>query len=72
MTPGLDLTPRERDCLSWAARGLTYTEIAAQMGVSRHRVDHVLAMARAKLGAASTTEAAAIAARKGLLHTRVA
>jgi DNA-binding CsgD family transcriptional regulator len=71
VTP-LGLTRREVECLACAARGFTYAETARRLGVSVSRVDHLLAMARHKLGAASTTEAVAIATRRGVLRSRVA
>jgi DNA-binding CsgD family transcriptional regulator len=72
MTSSLDLTPRERDCLSWAALGRTYQEIAGVLDVSPRTVEHYLAVARRKLGAVSTTQAVGMAMRRGVVRSRVA
>jgi DNA-binding CsgD family transcriptional regulator len=72
MTPSPALTRRERDCLSCAARGLTYAETAAELGLSARTVEHYLAVARHKLGAISTTQAVGIAQRRGAIRSRVA
>jgi DNA-binding CsgD family transcriptional regulator len=69
MTSSRDLTPRERDCLSCAARGLTYSETAAELGISAKTVEHYLAVARHKLGAFSTTQAVGIALRSGFVRS---
>lgn len=45
-----DLTPRERGCLSWAARGMTYDGIAGVLDVSPRTLGQHLASARSKLG----------------------
>jgi LuxR family quorum sensing-dependent transcriptional regulator len=60
------LTPREVEALRLAALGLTDAQIAHEMGISAHHVAHVVASARHKLGAASRTQAVAIAVRMGL------
>jgi len=72
MSRSPDLTPRERDCLSSAARGMTYQEIAGALDVSPRTVEQHLASARRKLGAHSTAQAVAIATRRGLIRSRVA
>jgi len=72
MSRSPDLTPRELDCLSCAARGLTYGETAAELGVSVRTVEHYLTIARRKLGAVCTTQAVGIASQRGLLRSRVA
>ena len=70
--PSRGLTPRERDCLSCAARGLTYAETATALSLSTRTVEHHLAIARRKLGAFSTTQAVGVAQRRGLFRIRVA
>ena len=72
MTPSPNLTPRERDCLSWAARGMTYQEIAGVLDVSPRTVEQHLASARSKLGAHSTAQAIAVATRRQIVSSRVA
>lgn len=53
------LTPRERQILEHAARGLTNAELATELSVSTHAVKFHLAHIYRKLGAANRTEAAA-------------
>ncbi len=61
------LTPRERECLLWVARGKTATEMAVIMGLSVATVrDHIKSM-RGKLGASTRAEAIARAAALGEL-----
>ena len=67
MTTSPDLTPRERDCLSWAARGMTYQGIAGALDVSPRTVEQHLASARRRLGAQSTAQAIAIATRRHII-----
>lgn len=57
------LTGREREVLQLVSVGLTNAEIAARLSVSRHTVLSQIASASAKLGAASRTQAAALASR---------
>jgi DNA-binding CsgD family transcriptional regulator/tetratricopeptide (TPR) repeat protein len=57
------LTGREREVLELVAGGLTNAEIAGRLGVSRHTVVSQITSASAKLGAASRTQAAALAGR---------
>jgi DNA-binding CsgD family transcriptional regulator len=68
-SPGL--TPRERDCLSRAARGLTDAETAAELGVPAKTVEHYMAVAGRRWGAFSTTHAVGIALHYGLLRSGV-
>jgi DNA-binding CsgD family transcriptional regulator len=69
MSRSFHLTPRERDCLSWAARGLTHEQTATELRLSARTVEHHLAVARRKLGAFSTTQAVGIAMRRDLLRS---
>ena len=61
------LSPRERDVLDAFVRGLSNSEIATQLGLSRATVKGYVESLLAKLGAANRTEAVAIALRKHLL-----
>ena len=61
------LTPREIECLKWAADGKTEWEISAILHVSEHTADKHLANAHRKLGAANRVQAVAVAIRWGLI-----
>lgn len=61
------LTPREAECLQWAAEGLTTDAIADRMGISARTVKFHTANAAGKLGARTRTEAVARAVARGLL-----
>ena len=61
------LTDRERDTLSWAARGKTAEETADILHVSSKTVVEHLNNARRKLGASNKTHAASIALFMGLI-----
>ena len=59
------LSPRERECLIWLARGLRTDAIADRLGVSMPTVHFHVLNARAKLGAATREEAVASALIRG-------
>ncbi len=61
------LTPREIECLKWAADGKTEWEISAILHVSEHTADKHLANAHRKLGAANRVQAVAHAIRLGFI-----
>lgn len=61
------LTPRELEVLQLLAGGLPNKTIAARLGISEHTAKFHVSSVLAKLGAASRTEAVALAARKGIL-----
>ena len=61
------LTPREIECLKWAADGKTEWEISAILHVSEHTAGKHLANAHRKLGAANRAQAIANALRWGLI-----
>ena len=67
--PVTDLTPRQLDILHSVTRGLTNEDIAQQFGITASGVKQHLSAIFAKLGAASRSEAVAIALRKQLLKT---
>ena len=64
-----ELTPRQSEILTYVAKGLNNREIAEQIGIGPDCVKAHLKTAFARLGAASRSEAVAIALRKGLLRT---
>jgi NarL family two-component system response regulator LiaR len=65
---GFDLTGREREVLALMAEGLTNPDIAERLIVSRSTVKFHVSSILSKLGAASRTEAVAVAVKEGLLN----
>jgi DNA-binding CsgD family transcriptional regulator len=61
------LTPRERDCLAWIARGDSSKQAARRLALSVHTVNEYVASAMRKLQATSRSEAVANALSVGLL-----
>ncbi|OZI40608.1 helix-turn-helix transcriptional regulator [Bordetella genomosp. 1] len=66
MTPPT-LTPRELQCLRYAAAGLPSPAIAAHLGITPRTVEFHLANARRKLGSRNRCAAVARALQLGLL-----
>ncbi|XXG30844.1 MAG: DNA-binding response regulator [Ferrovum myxofaciens] len=64
---GVELAEREREVLTWSARGKTSSEIALILGLSKRTVDFHIDNARTKLGVATRIEAAIRAASLGLI-----
>jgi DNA-binding NarL/FixJ family response regulator len=64
----IDMTDREVEVLTWAARGKTSAEIAIIVGLSKRTIDFHLDNARVKLGAATRIEAAIKAVTGRLIH----
>jgi LuxR family transcriptional regulator, quorum-sensing system regulator SdiA len=64
----LGLTPRETECLTWAARGKTSAEIAQLLNRSMETVEFHLSNTMSKLGARTRTHAVAIACLRGLIE----
>ncbi len=65
--PVPSLSPRERECLLWAAEGKTVWETAQILSLSQSTVRHYLETARQKLSAVSNAHAVAKALSSGLL-----
>jgi LuxR family transcriptional regulator, quorum-sensing system regulator BjaR1 len=61
------LTPRERECLLWCAKGKTNWEISRILGLSERTVEHYLARAYRKLGSRDRARAVAAARRHGFI-----
>jgi DNA-binding NarL/FixJ family response regulator len=64
----VDMTNREVEVLTWAARGKTSAEIAIIIGLSKRTIDFHLDNVRIKLGAATRIEAAIKAVASRLIH----
>ena len=67
-TLGFDLTEREREVLALLVEGLNNPEIAEALVVSCSTVKFHVSSILSKLGAASRTEAVAVAVKEGLLE----
>jgi LuxR family transcriptional activator of conjugal transfer of Ti plasmids len=65
------LTQRERECLTWAARGCQVGEVADRLNVADRTAEHHLASARSKLRARTTAQAVVKALAMGMLHDRM-
>jgi DNA-binding CsgD family transcriptional regulator len=61
------LTQREAEVLGLVAEGKTNPEIASELGISPKTVTHHISSILSKIGASNRTEAAAYAARSGLV-----
>ncbi|HEU4404371.1 MAG TPA: LuxR C-terminal-related transcriptional regulator [Polyangiaceae bacterium] len=67
--PAVGLTPRELQCLGWAALGKSRTDIGQIIGVSPRTIKFHLENAQRKLNVAHTTQAVLRAAQLGLIVT---
>lgn len=61
------LSPRERECLQWAAAGKTDREIGLILSLSDKTVNIYIERAKAKFGATSRAQALVHAMRRGLI-----
>ena len=64
-TPEHPLSPREREVLTLAAKGLTNKEIAYRLGISDRTVQFHMNSVFNKTGASSRTQAATLALQRG-------
>jgi DNA-binding response OmpR family regulator len=64
----INLGDREIECLTWAARGKTSTEIAQIIGTSKRNVDFHIETACRKLNVATRVQAAVKATAGGLIE----
>jgi len=62
------LTAREREVLSWVARGKSASEIAIILNIAKRTVDEHAQSSFRKLGASNRTHAVAIALRDHLIE----
>jgi LuxR family transcriptional regulator, quorum-sensing system regulator BjaR1 len=63
----IELTPRERECMRWAAAGKSEWEISQILGISEHTSEKHLLNAKFKLGAVNRVQAVAEAIRRGYI-----
>lgn len=66
--PSVVLSPQERECLLWVARGMSSKGAALRLGLSPKTVDFHVARAMEKLGGATRSHAVARALTLGLLQ----
>ncbi len=64
----IDLSPRERECLTWIAAGLRTDQVARRLKISDGSVEKYVKNARKKLKAASRDQAVATALIFGLIQ----
>jgi len=62
------LSPREHECLVWASRGKSSSDIGAILGLSPRTVDSYLEKVCAKFSVRTRVEAVAAAVREGLIQ----
>jgi DNA-binding CsgD family transcriptional regulator len=62
------ITEREREVLTWAARGLSSRDTGVVLDIAKRTVDEHMQTVARKLGAANKTQAVAIAIRDRLIE----
>jgi len=67
---GASLSPREAECLEWAAQGKSAWEIGIILGISRHTVATYLENAKTKLGVRTIVQAVARVTASKLIAQR--
>ena len=68
LSRGSPLSPRERQCLAMAARGLTSLDIAGKLGISERTANFHFTNINTKLNALNRKEAVARAVAQGIIH----
>ena len=63
----VDITPREREILSWVKQGKSYADIGEILSISRRTVEFHIGNVMNKLGASNRVSAVVIAMRRGIL-----
>ncbi|MBB1248033.1 MULTISPECIES: LuxR family transcriptional regulator [unclassified Rhizobium] len=63
----IQLTPRERECISWCSEGKTAWEISTILGISERTVSHILENAQRKMNTTNRVQLVAEALRAGLI-----
>jgi LuxR family quorum sensing-dependent transcriptional regulator len=63
-----NLTPREKECISWCAEGKTAWEISTILGISERTVTHILENAQKKMNTTNRTQLVAETLRAGLIR----
>lgn len=62
-----ELSTRERECLQWAGRGKSSSDIAGILELSPRTVDSYLEKACSKMGVRTRIEAVAAGVRRGII-----
>jgi DNA-binding CsgD family transcriptional regulator len=70
LRPPVRLSPRAREAIAGASRGLSSREIALELGVSARTVDGYFEVARRRLEARNRPHVVALAIEKGLISPR--
>jgi LuxR family quorum sensing-dependent transcriptional regulator len=68
MQRSVNLTPRERECISWCSEGKTAWEISTILGISERTVSHILENAQRKMNTTNRTQLIAETIRAGLIR----
>ena len=68
LTASRMLTPRERECLLWTARGKSASTISVILGLSENTVNFYVKNAMRKLGTTNRVVAVVLAVRAGLIQ----
>jgi len=68
MQRSVNLTPREKECISWCSEGKTAWEISTILGISERTVSHILENAQRKMNTTNRTQLVAETIRAGLIR----